>query len=148
MGDRLVKAQVALDAYGWTTIEPNPMVPGAKMAVHNLGWYGDIIEVSEAELHRVPGALVQPGQIQAGTTRVVAPTVVTDQELAEMDAGELVGHVGQNPGDARRVYDLETARRRPRVSVIRGIGFDPDTGEQLGLDETAGGVDVTGAVST
>lgn len=52
-------------------------------------------------------------------------STLTDEDLAGLDAGALVAHVGQFPGDVDRVRDLELARKPSsrRATVLAATGM-------------------------
>lgn len=152
-GDGLVEQVVVAHIYCWLTLRPASLgVPGS--FDHHRAYRDETVWVSEAERERGQsfGALADPkaaAQARAEFDGAAAETY-TDEELGEMDAGELAGYVTQHPGEAQRVYDLEKARSRPRVTVIRAAGFDPETGERLedgtsaDADDAAGGPSAVG----
>lgn len=137
--DGLVEQVVTTHIYCWLTARPATLgAPGS--FDHHRAYRNDTIWVSPQERDRGQslGGLADPGDAAAGIAAVDALAgVATDDELDEMDAGELAGYITQNPGEAQRVYELEIARKRPRVTVIRAAGFDPDTGERLEPGEGA-----------
>jgi hypothetical protein len=138
--DGLVAQVVVAHIYCWLTARPASLgVPG--QTDHHRAYRGDTIWVSPQERDRghAYGGLADPENAQAGIDAVdalagpVAPGAAGDAELAEMDAGELAGYVTPNPAEAQRVYEFERAQRRPRKTVLRAAGYDPDT-----FDETTG----------
>lgn len=147
----LVEQVVVTHIYCWLTVRPASLgIPG--QTDHHRAYRGDTIYVSPQERDRgqALGGLADPGDAAAGIAAVDQLSgVATDEELADMDAGELAGYVTQNPGEAQRVFELETARpeAKRRKTVLRAAGYDPETLEPLepGEAPTPGAdVDVTG----
>jgi hypothetical protein len=145
----LVEQAVVTHIYCWLTVRPASLgVPG--QFDHHRAYRGDTIFVSPQERDRgqALGGLADPEQAAAGIAAVdQLAREATDEELSAMDAGELAGYVTQNPGEAQRVFELETGRKRgPRVTVLRAAGYDPDTLEPVEPGEGAD-VDATGGPS-
>jgi hypothetical protein len=143
-GDGLVEQVVVAHIYCWLTLRPASLgVPG--QFDHHRSYRGDTIWVSPAERDRGQsfGALADPKAAARAQAEFDGAAVETysDDELREMDAGELAGYVVQHPGEAQRVYDLEQQRpeNRRRKTVIRATGYDPETGERLPDDGSGPG---------
>lgn len=58
----------------------------------------------------------------------------TDDDLADMNAGELVDWVGEHPDHAGRVHALEVARPKPRKTVLAAT--EPHNDEPAAAGDT------------
>lgn len=115
-----------VDVYSWQ--EPIEGTIPTQFS-HLTAKRGDVITVTAKELERG----VDLAALTAGTVDVNAvgdPDAVdgplgddlTDEEIAELDAPQLVAWLGQHPDEAERVADLEEQRARPRKTVLTAAG--------------------------
>lgn len=123
-------AVVIADVVAWTTpVEGRPLDPEYHRASR-----GARVELPPAEFDRLAryGGVAEPGvaaQAQAERDELDTGTF-TDEELANLNATELVAYLGQHPDEAMRVYQLEAARTGaksgPRKTVLAATGLTTD----------------------
>jgi hypothetical protein len=139
------------DVYCWQTPRPGGRPDEFD---HHRAFRGETITVTAEEVDRTKryGSLAPPSvAVQAiAEADTVSVTPASDAELAEYDATQLAAYLTQMPDEARRVYTLEQARRRPRVTVLRATGLlevdeDADAAADGLAAETTPGTDPAGA---
>lgn len=141
-------AVVIADVVAWTTPrEGKPDDP----QYHRAG-KGKTIELPTKEFDRLAGygAVAEPGvAAQAAEERATLETsAYTDDELAALDASELVAYVGQHPDDALRVFNLEQERKRgPRKTVVEATNYELGDDGQPHLVTEAAILDGDGAAA-
>lgn len=117
-------AVVVADVVAWTT--PRQGKPDDP-AYHRAS-RGATIELPVAEFDRLAkySAVAEPGVAEQAQLERDALDVglYTDEELAALNASELAAYVNQHPEEGLRVWTLETARRKPRVTVLEASGYE------------------------
>lgn len=129
----LVTQVVVCHVYCWSTVRAAGLGSPAGRD-HHRAFRGDLIEVTKGEATRGQGlgGLANPADEAEGIAAVnelaepYPAGAEGDAAIAELDAAEAAGYVGQHPGEAARVYHLEKARKQARKTVLRAMGIDPD----------------------
>ena len=144
----MAKRTVVIDLFNYQL--PIPGTTPTRYS-HHRAYRGETLDFPAAVVKRGDelGALADPDdavEVMAaidGESGPLPATAEGDAELATWAADGLIAYVTQNPGESARVYALEQKRSgkiRPRKTVIRAAGFDPDTGEAIeppaSLDDT------------
>ena len=90
---------------------------------------GDVVLLSAAQAARLDalGVTVDPdADLEEVDELLGDEDAVTDEQLGQMNAADLVAHIAQNPEDRQRVRDLEEARDKPRKTVLEATEAQPE----------------------
>lgn len=114
---KTVTTHALFDIVCWS--EP-PLTPTGKRVSH-LARFGEELELPQDEFDRL-SALGAVGDLEAATRAAIAVdggVVWPDEQVDSANAEDLITYMGQNPAQAAHVLERETARAKPRSTVVK-----------------------------
>ncbi|GLW22943.1 hypothetical protein DI270_017370 [Microbispora triticiradicis] len=97
--------------------------------LHHTAHPGDVLTLGEVDAVRglEAGILAPVEDAEEAAAAVAADTgLVSDEELAHMKVEEITAYLVQHPDEARRVWEAERRRAKPRATVLQATGIEPD----------------------